>query len=66
MPSLVRGSGHDGRLNLWVILGIMVLAVVLGILNNLRVYEEQQIQLWGNSGDDGLEECANDGSSIDP
>lgn len=66
MLSLVRGFGRDGRLNLWVILGIMALSVVLGILNNLWVYEEQQIQLWGNSEDDGQEECANDGSSIDP
>ena len=64
MLSLVRGSGRDGRLNLWVILGIMALSVALGILNNLRVYEEQQIRLWGESGDDDLEERVDEESDI--
>ena len=29
--------------NIWVILAIVLLAVVLGVLNNLRVYEEQRV-----------------------
>ena len=30
-----------------VVLGIVVLAVALGILNNLRVYEEQRVKWFG-------------------
>lgn len=38
--------GYD----LWVILGIFLLAVVLGVLNNFRVYEEQRVNLFGDDG----------------
>ena len=31
----------------WVILGIVSLAVVLGILNNMRVYDEQRVNWFG-------------------
>jgi hypothetical protein len=33
--------------NWWVIVGIVALAFVLGILNNLRVYEEQRVNWLG-------------------
>jgi len=46
----VRGNGarafRVARYNLWVIGAIFVLAAVLGVLNNLRVYEEQRVELW--------------------
>ena len=28
--------------NLWVVAAILLLAVILGVLNNLRVYEDQR------------------------
>ena len=31
----------------WVILGIVSLAVALGILNNMRVYDEQRVNWFG-------------------
>lgn len=31
------------RVNLWVVAAILVLAAVLGALNNFRVYEEQRV-----------------------
>ena len=33
--------------NWWVLAGIVALAVVLGIFNNLRVYEEQRVKWFG-------------------
>lgn len=33
--------------NLWVLAGLVALALVLGILNNLRVYEEQRVNWFG-------------------
>ena len=33
--------------NWWVLVGIVALAVVLGIFNNLRVYEEQRVKWFG-------------------
>ncbi len=41
--------------NLLVLAAIAVLAVVLGILNNSRVYEEQRVPLFGDVAT-GLEE----------
>lgn len=35
------------RFNWWVLAGIVAMAVVLGVLNNLRVYEEQRVQWLG-------------------
>ena len=35
------------RFNLFVIAGIMALALVLGILNNLRVDEEKRVHWFG-------------------
>ncbi len=32
-----------------VVLGIVLLAVILGVLNNLRVYEEQRVKWFGGS-----------------
>lgn len=29
--------------NVWVILALLLLSVVLGVLNNFRVYEEQRV-----------------------
>ena len=34
-------------LNWWVLFGIVALAFVLGILNNLRVYDEQRVKWFG-------------------
>lgn len=33
--------------NLWVILGLLLLSIALGVVNNLRVYEEQRVSWWG-------------------
>ena len=43
------------RFNPAVLAALVALAVVLGILNNLRVYEEQRIPWFGSSqeGTDG-------------
>ena len=36
-----------GFFDVRVVLGIVLLAVVLGVLNNLRVYDEQRVQGFG-------------------
>lgn len=36
------------RWNLWILLGILAAALVLGVLNNLRVYEEQRVPWFGS------------------
>ena len=33
--------------NWWVLAGIVSLSLILGILNNLRVYEEQRVDWFG-------------------
>lgn len=33
--------------NLWVVVGIVLLGIVLGLLNNLRVYEERRVEIFG-------------------
>ena len=33
--------------NWWVLAGIVAVAIVLGIFNNLRVYEEQRVNWFG-------------------
>ncbi len=33
--------------NWWVVMGVIAIAVVLGILNNIRVYEEQRVNWFG-------------------
>lgn len=33
--------------NIWVVVFIFGLSLILGILNNQRVYEEQRVPLWG-------------------
>lgn len=33
--------------NLWVLIGLVLGAVVLGVLNNFRVYEEQRVPWLG-------------------
>ena len=33
--------------NLWVVLGIVGVAVILGVLNNLRVFDEQRVKWFG-------------------
>lgn len=38
---------NSRHFNWWVVAGVVVLAVVLGILNNLRVYEEQRVDWFG-------------------
>ena len=40
---------HMGRFrfNLAVLSGIVLLAVILGVVNNLRVYEEQRVPWFG-------------------
>ena len=45
--------------NFWVIAGIILVSMVLGVLNNLRVYEEQRVKWFGGpviSADDDLED----------
>jgi len=37
------------RFNIVVLAALVVLAVVLGIVNNLRVYEEQRVPWFGAS-----------------
>ena len=36
-----------GFFDVRVVIGIVLLAVVLGVLNNLRVYEEQRVNWFG-------------------
>lgn len=36
-----------GHFNWWVLAGIVVAAIALGICNNLRVYEEQRVNWFG-------------------
>ena len=36
-----------GYFNWWVLVGIVAVAIVLGICNNLRVYEEQRVNWFG-------------------
>ena len=45
MPRLSLGKLE---LNIWVIAGMLLLAVVLGVLNNFRVFEEQRVPWLGN------------------
>jgi len=33
--------------NWWVVVGAIAMAMVLGILNNIRVYEEQRVNWFG-------------------
>lgn len=40
----LRGRLH---FNLWVVVGMILLSVILGVLNNLRVYEEQKVEIFG-------------------
>lgn len=42
-------------LNLWVLLGMLLLAAVLGVLNNLRVFEEQRVPWFGDVEEDPAE-----------
>ena len=35
------------ELNWWVIAGTIVLAFLLGIVNNMRVFEEQRVEWFG-------------------
>lgn len=43
----LRMKGLLRRFNWWVVAGIVAVAVVLGIFNNLRVYEEQRVNWFG-------------------
>lgn len=42
--------------NFWVVAGIVLLGAVLGVLNNLRVYEEQRVEIFGEVPTAGAEE----------
>lgn len=33
--------------NWWVVIGAVAMAVALGVLNNVRVYEEQRVEWFG-------------------
>lgn len=66
MSFLGRVFGRGGYLNIWVILGMIVLSVVLGILNNMRVYEEQQVRLWGDTEEEGPEESVDADDDANP
>lgn len=39
--------------NLWVLVLVALLAVILGVLNNLRVYEEQRVPWYGGDVEEG-------------
>lgn len=45
--SALRRWYGTAEFNLWVVAGIVLLGVVLGLLNNLRVYEEQRVEVFG-------------------
>lgn len=45
--------------NLWVVAGIVILALILGILNNFRVYEEQRVSLFNFESQLGQDEDIN-------
>ena len=47
LEALTRAFASVRTLNWFVLFGIVALAFVLGILNNLRVYEEQRVKWFG-------------------
>ena len=49
-------------LNFWVIAGMMFFALMLGILNNLRVFEEQRVPWFGGV----AEEETGDHAEVNP
>ena len=34
--------------NLWILIGLVLGAIILGVLNNFRVYEEQRVPWFGS------------------
>ena len=46
-PKLRKLADFLASYNWYVLSGIVLLAVVLGVLNNLRVYEEQRVNWFG-------------------
>lgn len=48
----MRGKVKFGW-NLWVLLAMLAIAAVIGVVNNLRVYEEQRVSWFGDGAKDG-------------
>ena len=58
-----RGRAVIWGYNVWVVVGMLVVSLILGLANNLRVYEERRVPFWGRipagedlEGDDAAEE----------
>lgn len=45
--------------NIWVLIGLVLAAIVLGMLNNFRVYEEQRVPWFGSGVTTTNEEAGN-------
>ena len=43
--------------NIWILIGLVLGAVVLGIVNNFRVYEEQRVPWFGRPDVDVAQEA---------
>lgn len=52
-------------MNFKVIISAVVLAAILGILNNMRVYEERRVSVFGLWGAPSGASGADDGGDID-
>ena len=42
--------------NVWILLVLVLAAVVLGVLNNFRVYEERRVAWFGGAATDTVKE----------
>lgn len=55
MKYAIKDIVHRFPFNLWVLAGLILLSVVLGILNNFRVYEEQRVPWFGPAAEEETE-----------
>lgn len=39
----------SGHFNWWVVAGVLAAAIVLGCINNLRVYDERRVKWFGGA-----------------
>lgn len=42
-----RGRAVIWGYNVWVVVGMLVVSLILGIANNFRVYDERRVPFWG-------------------
>ena len=47
----MRGKVKFGW-NIWVLLAMLAIALVIGVVNNLRVYEERRVSWFGDGARD--------------